>query len=30
VVGGERTLTDIGSHRLKGVADEWLLYEVSG
>ncbi len=30
VVGGARTLTDVGTRRLKGVADEWLLYEVSG
>ncbi|MET0832262.1 MAG: adenylate/guanylate cyclase domain-containing protein, partial [Acidimicrobiia bacterium] len=30
VVGGGRTLTEVGTRRLKGVADEWLLYEVSG
>ena len=30
VVGGGRTFTDVGARRLKGVADEWRLYEVAG
>jgi class 3 adenylate cyclase len=30
VVGGGRSLTDVGTRRLKGVADEWRLYEVAG
>ena len=30
VVGGGRSLTEVGTRRLKGVADEWRLYEVAG